>query len=143
MPRCNGALAAAERRQARHGPTVARPTRDNYRVATTRSLAARPVTLTRLRARRRAILGVLDRHGLANPRVLGSVATGEAGVDSDVDLAVDWTPGRRPRGFAYYSAVADAQRELSELLGVPVDVIPVEQAKPRLAAAIEREAPRL
>ncbi len=46
-------------------------------------------------------------------------------------------------GFAYYSTVADAQRELSELLGVPVDVVPIEQAKPRLAVAIEREAPPL
>jgi predicted nucleotidyltransferase len=101
------------------------------------------VTLSRLRARRRAILGVLDRHGLANPRVFGSVASGEARGDSDVDLAVDWAPGRRPRGFAYYSAVADAQTELSELLGVSVDVVPLEQAKPRLASAIEREAPRL
>jgi predicted nucleotidyltransferase len=112
-------------------------------VAPTRTRTARPVTLTRLRARRRAILGVLDRHGLANPRVFGSVASGKAGDSSDVDLAVDWAPGRRPRGFAYNSAVADAQRELSELLGVPVDVVPIEQAKPRLAQAIEREAPPL
>jgi predicted nucleotidyltransferase len=101
------------------------------------------VTLSRLRARRRAILGVLDRHGLTNPRVFGSVAAGQASDTSDVDLAVEWAPGRRPRGFAYYSAVADAQRELSELLGVPVDVVPLEQAKPRLVIAIEREAPPL
>jgi predicted nucleotidyltransferase len=99
--------------------------------------------MTRLRSRRIAILRILDRHGLANPRVFGSVATGQAGEQSDLDLAVDWAPGRRPRGFAYYSAVADAQRELSELLGVAVDVLPVEQAKPRLAAVIEREAPHL
>jgi predicted nucleotidyltransferase len=116
---------------------------DNDTVAAAHARTARPVTLTRLRARRRAILGVLDRHGLANPRVFGSVASGEASGGSDVDLAVDWAPGRRPRGFAYYSAVADAQRELSELLGVPVDIVPVEQAKPRLAAAIERGAPPL
>jgi predicted nucleotidyltransferase len=99
--------------------------------------------MTRLRSRRSAILGVLDRHGLTNPRVFGSVATGQAGEQSDLDLAVDWAPGHRPRGFEYYSAVADAQRELSALLGVEVDIVPVEQAKPRLAAAIEREAPRL
>jgi hypothetical protein len=109
----------------------------------TRNSAVRPVTLARLRARRRAILGILDRHGLANPRVFGSVASGDADAESDVDLAVDWTPGRRPRGFAYYSAVADAQRELSGLLGVPVDVVPTEQAKPRLAAAIECDGRRL
>jgi len=103
----------------------------------------RPLTMTHLRLRRRAILRVLDRHGLANPRVFGSIATGQASERSDLDIAVDWAPGRRPRGFAYYSAVADAQRELSELLGVEVDILPVEQAKPRLAAAIEREAPHL
>jgi uncharacterized protein len=112
-------------------------------MATIRPRPRRPLTMTRLRSRRAAILRVLDRHGLANPRVFGSVATGEAGDRSDLDLAVDWVPGRRPRGFEYYSAVADAQRELTELLGVPVDVVPVEQAKPRLAAAIEREAPPL
>jgi uncharacterized protein len=116
---------------------------ENESVATTRVRRARPLTLARLRHRRAAILRVLDRHGLANPRVFGSVATGEASDRSDLDLAVDWAPGRRPRGFEYYSAVADAQRELGELLGVPVDVVPVEQAKPRLAAAIEREAPPL
>jgi predicted nucleotidyltransferase len=116
---------------------------DNDIVATARTRTARPVTLARLRARRRAILGVLDRHGLSNPRVFGSVAAGSASAQSDVDLAVDWAPGRRPRGFEYYSAVADAQLELSELLGVPVDIVPVEQAKPRLAAAIERDAPPL
>jgi predicted nucleotidyltransferase len=99
--------------------------------------------MSRLRLRRSAILGVLDRHGLTKPRVFGSVATGQAGEQSDLDLAVDLAPGRRPRGFDYYSAVADAQRELSELLGVEVDIVPVEQAKARLAAAIEREAPGL
>jgi uncharacterized protein len=99
--------------------------------------------MARLRSRRSAILRILDRYGLANPRVFGSVAMGQAGEQSDLDLAVDWAPGRRPRGFAYYSAVADAQRELSELLGIDVDVVPLEQAKPRLAAAIKREAPSL
>ena len=112
-------------------------------MATTRVRRVRPLTLGRLRHRRTAILHVLDRHGLANPRVFGSVAIGQAGEQSDLDLDVDWAPGRRPRGFDYYSAVADAQRELSELLGVPVDIVPVEQARPRLAAAIEREAPPL
>lgn len=99
--------------------------------------------MAQLRSRRQAILHVLDRHGLVNPRVFGSVAAGQAGEQSDLDLAVDWAYGRRPRGFAYYSAVADAQHELSELLGVAVDVVPVEQAKPRLAATIERKAPHL
>jgi predicted nucleotidyltransferase len=99
--------------------------------------------MARLRSRRSAILRILDRYGLANPRVFGSVAMGQAGEQSDLDLAVDWAPGRRPRGFAYYSAVADAQRELSELLGIDVDVVPLEQAKPCLAAAIKREAPSL
>lgn len=109
-------------------------------MATTR---IQPLTLARLRARRGAILRVLDHYGLTNPRVFGSLAHGEARPSSDVDLAVDWLPGRRPRGFAYYSAIADAQRELSQLLGVPVDLVPVEQAKPRLAAALSQQAPAL
>jgi hypothetical protein len=79
-------------------------------MATTRTRTARPVTLTRLRARWRAILGLLDRHGLANPRVLGSVATGQTDDSSDVQTSPLIGRPVGVRVLAYSSAVADASR---------------------------------
>jgi hypothetical protein len=51
--------------------------------------------------------------------VFGSVARGEAGPDSDIDLLVDFEPGARVGFFA----LARLQRCLSELLGTPVDLV--------------------
>lgn len=62
---------------------------------------------------------VLDRYGAANPRLFGSVARGDAGEDSDVDLLVDLLP----TGGNELMRVAGLSEELSELLGVRVDVV--------------------
>lgn len=51
-------------------------------------------TLESLRAQRAAILRIAAKYGATNVRVFGSVARGEAGPDSDVDLLVDFEPGR-------------------------------------------------
>ena len=66
---------------------------------------------------RAEIMEIARRHGVANIRVFGSVARGEAGPDSDVDLLVSisgqtspWFPG---------GLVAD----LEDLLGRPVQVV--------------------
>jgi len=66
---------------------------------------------------RAEIMGIARRHGVANVRVFGSVARGEARPDSDVDFLVtvsgktsQWFPG---------GLVAD----LEELLGRPVQVV--------------------
>ena len=47
----------------------------------------------RLRRSRTAVLAAARRHGASNVRVFGSVARGEDGPDSDVDLVVDLAPG--------------------------------------------------
>jgi hypothetical protein len=44
--------------------------------------------------RRDEILSVAARHGAHNVRVFGSVVRGEAREDSDLDLLVDFEPGR-------------------------------------------------
>jgi len=44
--------------------------------------------------RREEILRVAAQHGAHNVRVFGSVARGEAGEESDIDLLVDMEPGR-------------------------------------------------
>jgi len=66
--------------------------------------------------KRAAVLDVAKRHGAANVRVFGSVARGEATPESDVDLLVEWEPGRSLLDHA--GLVLDLQ----DLLGAPVEV---------------------
>jgi len=47
-----------------------------------------------LQERREEILRAAARYGASNVRVFGSVARGEAGPESDVDVLVDLEPGR-------------------------------------------------
>jgi hypothetical protein len=65
------------------------------------------VSLQELRHERRAaIIDLARRHGAQNIRVYGSVARGQANDSSDLDLLVEWEPGR----------------SLLDLLGVTVDI---------------------
>lgn len=61
---------------------------------------------------------VAARHGASNVRVFGSVARGDEREDSDIDLLVDLDED------ADLFSLVRLERELSELLGVDVDVIP-------------------
>lgn len=57
--------------------------------------SARPGSLLeRVRARREEILALAARRGATNVRVFGSVARGEEGPDSDLDLLVDMEEDR-------------------------------------------------
>jgi hypothetical protein len=47
-----------------------------------------------VRTKREDILRAAAKHGATNVRVFGSVARGDAGPDSDVDVLVDLEPGR-------------------------------------------------
>lgn len=47
-----------------------------------------PLTLADLRARRDEILRLAQQYGASNVRVFGSVARGQVGPDSDIDLLV-------------------------------------------------------
>ena len=70
-----------------------------------------------LKRQRLAILRIAEHHGAYNVRVFGSVARGDAGVTSDIDLLVDVKPVHSswfPAGL-----VAD----LEQLLGSDVDVL--------------------
>ena len=72
--------------------------------------------LHELRYRREVILETTARHGAHNVRVFGSVARGEAGPDSDIDLLVDVGPEHSawfPAGLIL---------DLEDLLGRKVDV---------------------
>jgi len=47
-----------------------------------------------LKVKREEILRIAAQHGARNVRIFGSVARGQAGPNSDVDVLVDLEPGR-------------------------------------------------
>jgi predicted nucleotidyltransferase len=71
----------------------------------------------RLKASRDDILRLAAKYGARNVRIFGSVARGEAGDQSDIDLLVEFEPGRSLLDQA--GLVVD----LEELLGRKVDVV--------------------
>jgi predicted nucleotidyltransferase len=74
-------------------------------------------SLDTLRAERRVeILRLAERHGARSVRVFGSVSRGEANESSDLDLLVDWEPGRSLIDHA------GLVQDLEELLGMKVHV---------------------
>jgi uncharacterized protein len=80
------------------------------------------------------ILRIGRAHGAFNVRVFGSYARGTPGPDSDVDLLVDFEPGR-----TLLDLVA-LIRELGEALGRRADVTTPGALHPLLAERILAEA---
>jgi predicted nucleotidyltransferase len=87
-----------------------------------------------IREQRDVIHRIAEKHGALNVRVFGSVARGEAGPESDVDLLVEagpvtsaWFPG---------GLVAD----LEAVLGRRVDVVTERGLLPELRERVLREA---
>lgn len=72
----------------------------------------------------RAAKPLLDRYGVARIGVFGSVARGEAGPDSDVDVLVEFKPDQRP-GWEFFGLAED----LSAVLKRPVDVVTPKSLK--------------
>lgn len=87
-----------------------------------------------IRARREEILAIAARHGAHNVRIFGSVARGEAGPDSDLDLLVDAGPNTTP--FFPGGLVAD----LEALLGRRIDVVELEGLYSFVRDRVLREA---
>jgi uncharacterized protein len=76
-----------------------------------------PYTLAQLRQRRAEILGLAQRYGAYNVRVFGSIARGDAHLNSDVDLLVNFN-----EGISLFEIVG-LKQALEALLGVGVDVV--------------------
>lgn len=75
------------------------------------------LTLDALRTgQREEILRLARKRGARSVRVFGSVARGEATAGSDLDLLVEWDPGRSLMDHA------GLVEDLQELLGVKVHV---------------------
>ena len=70
-------------------------------------------------AQRGALDAILARYGAVNPRLLGTVARGDATSSSDLDLLVDLLPARGNELLR----VAGIAEELGEVLGMRVDVV--------------------
>ncbi len=93
-----------------------------------------PVTLDQIRKKRSRILAIAGRHGATNLRIFGSVARGETGPESDLDLLVELEPGR-----SLLDHIALIQ-DLEEDLDCRVDVVTETALKERYKKRILKEA---
>ncbi len=83
---------------------------------------------------REAIRQIVERHHAKNPRVFGSVLYGQDSEDSDLDLLIDTTDETS------LFDVGAIQVELTELLGVEVDVLTPSALPDRWKQAVLSEA---
>ena len=87
-----------------------------------------------LREKRDDIKRIAARHGAYNIRVFGSVARGQAGPESDIDILIDVGPTTSswfPAGLIL---------DLEDLLGRRVEVITEKALNPELRDHVLREA---
>ena len=93
------------------------------------------MTLDELRSRYRdQIFEIAGRHGASNVRVFGSVARGEAGETSDLDLLVDLEQGRG------LFDLGGLWHDLNEGLGCEVEVFTPDCLKDRIRGRALGEA---
>lgn len=97
-----------------------------------------PALLDELRSLRPEIFRVAAVRGARNIRIFGSVARGEATSNSDVDLLVEFEPGRS------LVDLSGLQLDLVELLGRRVHVLQIPSvlrgSAAKVAERIRREA---
>lgn len=87
----------------------------------------------------RAHTSILSGHGVIALWVFGSVARGQAGPDSDIDLLVEFRPEARPSLLG----LASLRVELSEMLGAKADLVERETLLPGVRIKAERDAVRV
>ena len=75
--------------------------------------------------------------GVARLRLFGSVARGEHGTGSDVDIVVAFDEAN---GGMSLLDLVHVENHLSDLLGVPVDLVQEKSLKSRVRHNVEREA---
>lgn len=88
----------------------------------------------RVRAHAREIRRLLGQAGGSNVRVFGSVATGEDHDGSDVDLVFTM---QAPMSLMRLGAL---ERQLSDLVGIPVDLVPDAALRPEFRDRVLAEA---
>jgi predicted nucleotidyltransferase len=77
----------------------------------------------------------LRRRGICHLAVFGSVARGENGADSDLDLAVEI---EADRAFSLIR-LEDTRLFLEDAVGRPVDLGEIDSLRPHVRAAFERD----
>jgi hypothetical protein len=87
-----------------------------------------------IRGKRDAIIRAAEKHGASQVRLIGSVARGEAGPHSDVDLLVKWA-----EGTSLFDQAA-LMIELEALLDRKVDIASDGWVKPAIRESVYREA---
>jgi predicted nucleotidyltransferase len=87
-----------------------------------------------LRRYRQEILDLALRHGAEDVRVFGSLARGEGGEDSDLDLLVTLVKGR-----SLLDLIA-LKHEVEDLIQRPVDVVTEKALSPYLRERVLSEA---
>jgi predicted nucleotidyltransferase len=98
----------------------------------------RDTVITRLRAHE----AELRASGVVSLSVFGSVARGEEGPDSDVDVVIRLDEEASGGGFAYFGRLDALAHRLHDIVGRPVDVVTEPVRKERLRRAIEQESAR-
>jgi uncharacterized protein len=88
-----------------------------------------------LSGKREQILAIAAQHGAYNVRVFGSVARGEARIDSDVDFLIDYQLEKITPWFP-----AGLTIDLEALLQRKVDIATVDMLKERMKDLILQEA---
>lgn len=92
------------------------------------------MTLAELRQYREQIEAIASEHGVVAIRVFGSVARGDAGEKSDVDLLVELEQGR---GLFDLGAFLT---EVQNLVGESVDVVTPNGLRSRIRDRVVRES---
>jgi uncharacterized protein len=87
-----------------------------------------------IREKRDAIIRIAARHGATQVRLIGSVARGEAGPDSDIDMLVTWKQGS---SLLDHAALV---LELERLLGRKVDIASDGWVRPSIKESVYRDA---
>jgi predicted nucleotidyltransferase len=94
--------------------------------------------LNQLHAQKSTITALGSQYGARHIRVFGSVARGEERPDSDVDFLVEFD-----HGYDLFTQRLPLARQLSELIGRPVDLLPEHELNRHLRDRILQEAVEL
>jgi hypothetical protein len=97
--------------------------------------ASSPLTPDAVIAVLRAHAAELRQAGIRHVGLFGSLARGEAGAYSDIDLVAELDPNARVGLFR----LVGLEQLLAEILGRSVDLLPEPIEQPRLRANVERD----
>jgi predicted nucleotidyltransferase len=77
----------------------------------------------------------LEKLGIRHAGLFGSLARGDAGPESDIDIAIELDETRHPTIYDYVGM----QQAVSELFASPTDVVDIEAMQPRMRRRVEAD----